>query len=53
MQQVIVSNLIDGKILAENVYNKNGQLLLKAGYRLSLAIINRLNKEEIRSVWVE
>ncbi|WP_165972401.1 hypothetical protein [Paenibacillus piri] len=53
MQKAIVTEFIIGKILAKDIYNKQGMLLLKAGNRITQSIVNRLNQEKIVSIWVE
>jgi hypothetical protein len=53
MKKEIVTEFIIGKIVAEDIYNNQRQLLLKAGNRLSSSIVDRLHKEKIVYVWVK
>ncbi|WP_165972238.1 hypothetical protein [Paenibacillus piri] len=53
MRKVIVTEFIIGEILAEDVYNKQGMLLLKAGNRVTQSFVNRLKQQKIVSIRIK
>lgn len=52
MKEVLLDNLQDGMIVAENVMTKNGQCILEKGKTLNRQIIMRLSFYNIHSVMV-
>ncbi|WP_165452170.1 hypothetical protein [Paenibacillus thalictri] len=53
MRKMIVTEFIIGKIAAEDIYNRQGTLLLKAGNMITEVMVSRLEKEKIAAVWVK
>ncbi|MEK8130305.1 hypothetical protein WMW72_20580 [Paenibacillus filicis] len=53
MKKAIVTEYIVGKILAEDIYNKQNVLLLKAGNRVTPVVVNRLKVNNVVSVWIK
>jgi hypothetical protein len=53
MKKAIVTEYIVGKILAEDIYNKQNVLLLKAGNRVTPVVVNRLKANNVVSVWIK
>jgi hypothetical protein len=45
------SNAI-GKVIVEDIYSKNGALLMKAGVELTKSLVERLQKNNIVQVYV-
>ncbi|MFD0672740.1 hypothetical protein [Cohnella sp. GCM10027633] len=52
MQRVVVTEFIVGKTVAQDIYTKQGMLLLKAGHRVTSSMVERLEKNAIRFIYV-
>ncbi|WP_123042583.1 hypothetical protein [Cohnella candidum] len=50
MEKMVLSKMLIGKELSENVYNHRGQLLMKSGTLLTDSKIDLLKKNEILEV---
>ncbi|WP_165452695.1 hypothetical protein [Paenibacillus thalictri] len=53
MRKVVVTEFIVGLIVAEDIYSKDGKLLLRAGYPITATVIKHLQREKISLVWVK
>jgi hypothetical protein len=52
VQMQLDSNAI-GKVIEEDIYSRNGALLMKAGVELTKSLVERLQKNNIVKVTVE
>jgi hypothetical protein len=53
MQKMIVTEFVVGKTVAEDIYDRQGTLLLKAGNKVSMSVVNRLLKYNVVTIWVK
>jgi len=53
MQKVIVTEYIAGKTLAADILDRQGQLLISAGTKISKPIVDRLINYSILTIWVK
>lgn len=53
MQKVIVTEYIVGKTVAEDIFDRQGLLLIRAGIRISKSIVDRLLSYDVVTIWVK
>ena len=53
MQRVSVSNLLPGMVVARNIHDANGKLLLAGGFTLNQKFIDGLAQQGIVSIYIE
>ncbi|OEH84446.1 hypothetical protein BHU72_09550 [Desulfuribacillus stibiiarsenatis] len=53
MRLVTVSKLVEGQVLAKNILNDNGQILLNSNVALTSSLIRRLSDMQIPYVYIE
>jgi hypothetical protein len=53
VQKMIVTEFVVGKTVAEDVYTRQGLLLLRAGIRVSESMVDSLLKYNVVTIWVK
>ncbi|WP_155703171.1 hypothetical protein [Paenibacillus psychroresistens] len=53
MQKMIVTEFVIGKTVAEDVFTRQGLLLIRAGHRVTESMVERFLKYNVVTIWVE